>query len=228
MPSTLQTLYTGPAMRALLHAEAQALHPELGGMAGAMGLHLSMDGRTAPGTPLIGRWVRLQLEDGQLHGDLQGRLDEPLPFLDDVFSVVLLSHVQQHATHADALLGEVARVMSPNGLLVLTGVHPWSIWAPWLHWLGRKRAFRVGMRSPLHLRRRLAQLDVEVYAVRRIGAALPRAVRPWRWASAWTGGGFVLLARKRRHSVTPLRVRTARRAARVPAALAPGAHRECA
>jgi SAM-dependent methyltransferase len=164
----------------------------------------------------------LQLRGAEFAGDLQARADEALPFLDGSFCAVLLNHVLEHTGSAAELLDEATRVLLPGGLLVLTGFHPLSAWTPWLLCQGVRRPALAG---PAWLRRRLAAHGVQTYAVRRFGPAFPGvAAAP---GPALLGGGFLLLARKRRAAVTPLRARTQR--ARVPVrTFAPGARRECA
>jgi SAM-dependent methyltransferase len=223
MPLPLQIMPAVSPMRRLLDAEARALAPELGGLAGAHGLQVAAAALRLPPTPLLGRWAQLQLDDATgLGGDVRARADEALPFLDDVFRVVLLAHALEHAPCAAELLAEAARVLAPEGLLMVTGFHPLSAWTPWLVCRGRQRPQLAG---PAWLRARLAAQGVQTYAVRRFGPAVPGVSASA--AQAWLGGGFLLLARKRRAAVTPLRDRA--RSGRVAVGtFAPGARRECA
>src|SRR5204862_4520054 len=58
--------------------------------------------------------------DGPLATAL-GRADaEALPFLDAVFDVVVMSEVIEHLLHPERAVWEVARVLRPGGVLVLT------------------------------------------------------------------------------------------------------------
>lgn len=206
----------------LLDAEVSTLAPELAGLAGTHGLQLTAAVLDLPPTPMLGCWTRLRLRGGEFTGDLRVRADEALPFLDDSFCAVLLNHVLEHTANSTALLDEAARMLIPGGLLALTGFHPLSAWTPWLLCQGVRRPALAG---PAWLRRRLATHGVQTYAVRRFGPAFPGvAAAP---GQALLGGGFLLLARKRRAAVTPLRVRP--QGARVPVrTFAPGARRECA
>jgi 2-polyprenyl-3-methyl-5-hydroxy-6-metoxy-1,4-benzoquinol methylase len=47
-------------------------------------------------------------------------LNEPLPFSDGSFDFVVMLEVIEHVVRAEAALGEVARVLSPGGRLLLT------------------------------------------------------------------------------------------------------------
>ncbi|HET7358610.1 MAG TPA: methyltransferase domain-containing protein, partial [Rhodanobacteraceae bacterium] len=196
--------------------------PELGGLAGAHGLLVTAAALRLPATPLLGRWACLHMDGAGFAGDLRARADEALPFLDDVFRVVLLSHALEHAPSAVDLLDEATRVLAPEGLLLVTGFHPLSAWAPWLLCQGRQRPWLAG---PAWLRARLAARGVQTYAVRRFGPPVPgTAAMP---GPAWLGGGFLLLARKHRAAVRPLRG-TVRNGRVAVGAFAPGARRECA
>lgn len=219
-----------PATRALFQAEAAALAPELGGLAGAYGLQIDLgEPVTLPRTPMLGCWARLSWNGTDYAGSLRARADESLPFADDVFRVVVLSHVLEHVPHTAELLAEATRVLAPDGLLAITGFHPVSGWWPWLMWKAH-REHRSGFSviAPMWLRPRLGRSDVNVYAVRRFGSLWPSQYMPQVTVSVPAGGCYLMLGRKRRHAVTPLRVIRSRSRASGPASLAPGAHRECA
>ncbi len=212
-----------PAHR-LLAAEAGALSAALSGQSGAHGLYVAAAHMHAAWLPRIGCWTHLRLAEGLLHGDVEARADEPLPFVDEGFRVVVLSHVLEWTPHAAGLLDEAARVLAPEGILAVTGFHPFSAWLPWL--LCRRRP-RPMLTAPGWLRQRLARHDVQALRVRRFGACIPGARSTW--GQGGLGGGFVLVARKRRAFVTPIDLRTARKR-RAPAGglWVPGTHRECA
>lgn len=218
-----------PATGALFRAEAAALAPELSGLAGAYGLQIDLGPpSTLPRTPMLSAWARLSWDGSGYAGSLRARADESLPFVDDVFRVVVLSHVLEHLPHADEVLAEATRVLAPDGLLAITGFHPLGAWWPWLMWhLRSGHRGSLSVVAPVWLRPRLVRRDVSVYAVRRFGSVWPSRHAPAPTATA-IGGCYLLLGRKRRHAVTPLRPRRARARASAPATLAPGVHRECA
>lgn len=219
-----------PATRALFQAEAAALAPELGGLAGAYGLQIDLgEPMTLPRTPMLDCWARLSWDGAGYAGSLRARADEALPFADDAFRVVVLSHVLEHVPHTAELLAEAARVLAPDGLLAVTGFHPVSGWWPWLMWRARREK-RSGFSvvAPMWLRPRLGRCEVNVYAMRRFGSLWPSRQVPEPTISVPAGGCYLLLGRKRHHAVTPLRTLRARSRAQQPAPLAPGAHRECA
>lgn len=227
MLSVATALYQLPAARALLADEATALRPQLAGLAGGYGLCLAAhDAEALPPTPMLGRWLRLRVQGAHLCGDVGARADEPLPFLDDAFRVVVLSHALELAPHPRELLEEAARVLAPGGLLALSGFHPASLWTPWLHWQCRQ-VDAPALSWPRRWQLRLLRHGVEAYALRRVGRLLPlRGAQGG--AAGGLRGGYVLLARKRRAALTPLPLPAVGVRPAVPAQWAPGAHRECA
>lgn len=218
-------LYASKPMRGLLAAEAQALAPELQRCAGTYALQVSAIARDLPpASPMLDRWVHLHLDGSHCKGDLHTRLDEPLPFVDDAFGLVLLSHALEVAPDAQALLREAARVLAPGGMLALTGMHPASGWLPWLLWRGQRG---VSLESPLRIGHWLRGAELNVERVQRVGPMWPSsAIVPHHGGPL--GGGYLLIARKRRQAAAPIRLRPRAIAAAPVAGLAPGARRSAA
>jgi len=143
---------------------------------------------------------------------------DALPFAAESIDAVVLPHALEQAGSPHALVREAERVLVADGHLVVLGFNPWSLW-------GLRR--RIGPpRFPFdqphcigetRLRDWLALLGLETVAVHRHLHGLPldsdgglrRAAFLDRWgARSWPmfAGGYVLVARKRRLSLTPLRV----------------------
>lgn len=218
-------IFASKPMRGLLAAEAQALVSELQRCAGSCALQVSaVAGGRPPATPMLDHWVHLHLGGDRCTGDLHARADEPLPFLDDAFGLVLLSHALEVAPQPRFLLCEAARVLAPGGMLALTGVHPASGWLPWLLWRGRHG---VSVESPLRVGRWLRGAELDIERVQRVGPMWPSpAVVPHHGGPL--GGGYLLIARKRRQAVAPIRLRPRAIAAAPVTGLAPGARRNAA
>lgn len=229
MHAPVQALYATPAMRTLLRAEAAVLRSRLAARPGTHGLQLSMHAGAIVSPDPVAYWVRLHAAGGNWQCCLHARTDAPLPFANDSFAVVVLSQVHQHVPDCMFLIREAERVAAPDGLVMLTGVHPVSAWMPWLWWRMRGMHRSLHLHSPFLLGRDLAECRLDVEAMQRFGAAWPRdAGLPGEAAGGMFGGGFLVVARKRQHAVTPLHVLATPRRARVTGPLAPGAHRECA
>lgn len=227
MSDAYSQLHATAAMRTMRAAESAVLMPELIGLRGEYGLcacvgaHMKLSG-----TPMLDNWVCLALgADARFGGSVHARSDEPLPFRDDTFRVIVLSHVLEWTPHVTELLSEATRILAPNGVIAITGVHPVSGWWPWLLWRARRSELGFSVIAPMWLRPHLLRRDIEVYATHRFGPAWPTS----RVGGAPDGlGCYVLLGRKRRQAVTPLRVRAARSGAPAGAPLPTGAQRECA
>lgn len=82
-------------------------------------------------------------------------LNEPLPFEDGSFDVVLASNVLEHIYHTDLLIKEVHRVLSPGGMAIfsmpnLTAVHNLALmligWQPFTASVSAE----VYLENPLH------------------------------------------------------------------------------
>jgi SAM-dependent methyltransferase len=221
-----QDIYTSAPLRGLLAEETVALVPELQRCSGTHALLLSAAQQDAPPVlPLLGNWTRLSMDADRYVGDLRGRIDEPLPFLNDAFDLVLLRHALEVSSTPQALLEEASRVLAPGGVLALTGLHPFSAWLPWMMWRTRGRA--PAMRSPLLLERWVRRIDLDIERVERVGRPWPSSNVGLDAAHAF-GGGYLLIARKRRRMATPIRLKPKAVPAAVNVGLAPGARRNAA
>ncbi|MEO8998574.1 MAG: methyltransferase domain-containing protein [Rhodanobacter sp.] len=220
-------IYASAPLRRLLDEQTRVLTPEL---QRCFGTHALLLGASAddvpPALPMLGCWTTLHLDNDRYRGDLQAVADQPMPFVDDAFELVLLRHVLEVVPSASALLAEAVRVLAPGGVLALTGVHPLSGWAPWYCW--RTRGKSQALQMPLRLGHNLQQAGLEIERVRRVGRLWPCLTPPCAAATNPFGGGYVLIARKRRRMATPLRIKPV--PVRVPAnsQLSPGARRSSA
>jgi len=218
-----QDIYASAPLRRLLDDQMCVMTPDLQRCFGA---HALLVGTTVddapPALPMLSCWTRLRASNDRYLGDLHAATDEPLPFVDEAFELVLLRHAQEVVPVA-ALLAEAIRVLAPGGVLALTGVHPLSGWAPWFYW--RVRGTRQVLQMPLRLRHTLRQAGLEIERAQRVGRMWPdAAARRPAGVSVW-GGGYVLIARKRHHAAIPLRIKPV--PMRVPAngQLSPGTRR---
>lgn len=221
-------IYASAPLRRLLDDQTRVMATDLQRCFGTHGLLLGASiGDVPPASPLLGCWIRLSVQNDRYRGDLQAATDEPLPFVDDAFELVLLRHALEVVSAPSALLAEAVRVLAPGGVLVVTGVHPLSGWAPWFWWHARGR--RQVLQVPLRLNYNLQQAGLEIERAQRVGCMWPTGIvaAGSTGVNAW-GGGYVLIARKRRRMATPLRLKPV--PVRVPASsrLSPGTRRSSA
>jgi SAM-dependent methyltransferase len=220
-------IYVSAPLRRLRVAQARVLMPELQRCFGEHALLLTAArDDTPPPLPMLSCWTRLCLERDRYTGDLRAAADEPLPFVDDAFDLVLLSHALEVSATAPALLIDAVRVLAPGGVLALTGIHPVSGWTPWLCWQPQGRS--LSLRMPLQLQRHLRQAGLDVELTRRVGRGWPGQLKSDVMSRNVFGGGYVLIARKHRRQGTPLRIKPISVA--VPAArqLSPSTRRSAA
>lgn len=197
-------IYTSAPLRQLADAQMRAILPDLQRSAGTHALSLGVRADdVVPPMPMIGCWVQVWVATDGYRGDVCAAIDAPVPFLDDAFGVVLLRHALEAVASPSVLLGEAMRVLAPGGLLVLTGVHPVSGWAPWFYWRSRDPQ---ALPFPAQLGRRLQRRGLEVEWTRRVGRPWPSDAGSQARPFNPCGGGYVLLARKRSRSATPLRL----------------------
>ncbi|MGY3038521.1 SAM-dependent methyltransferase [Rhodanobacter sp. TND4EL1] len=219
-----EELYSSPPMLRLLEDQLKVLKPGLQRCAGTHALLVGASHHGAPpALPLLGCWTSLVLRRHRYGGDLQGAADEPLPFLDEAFELVLVRHALEVAPHPSALLDEAIRVLAPGGALALTGIHPLSFWAPWLHW--RRRGGSLALHMPWRLRHRLARAGMTIEQVQRIGSAWPEAGAMRRKPGNPFGGGYVLVARKRTRPAMLVRLRSEKIRVQTNGQLSPTARR---
>lgn len=235
------SFYQHAAVRRLLEQELAALAPILAGVYGTAGLFLRAHAATPAGLPahLLGVMLDLALDDGRrLRGGLSCLPDE-LPLASESCKLVVVQHLFERLHDPAACASELARVLAPEGVLLVLGFNSLSLWQPWL----AGKAARAGMPFKARSAQRCAAMmggqGIDILQARYLGA-----LSPWSkttpahsgdaaggfGANALAGfrGSWLLLARKRRSALTPLRLRRdARELARSPQ-LAPGAHRECA
>jgi SAM-dependent methyltransferase len=220
-------IYASAPLRRLLDAQTCALKPVLQRCFGTHALLLGASRDDAPpALPMFGCWTCLQLRDGRYQGDLRAAADERLPFIDDAFELVLLRHALEVAPLPSSLLDEAIRVLAPGGVLALTGVHPLGGWSPWCYWHARRKP--PALQMPWRLRHQLERAGLTVEQLQRVGGVWPGRKATWGALAGTFGGGYVLVARKRRRLAMPLRLAPV--PVRVPAngRLSPGTRRSAA
>ncbi len=157
--------------------------------------------------------------------DILGRPSQ-LPVVSDCIDAALLPHTLEFAPDPYAILREVDRVLVGEGQLLVLGFRPWSLWGMRARW--SRAGFPPGMRRVLSerlLREWLVLLGYEVVALNNVictwvrgAAGCPRARAPGACCGAGLtyplpAGAYLLKARKRIYTVTPIRPRLREKAA---------------
>ncbi len=156
-----------------------------------------------------------------------------LPIVSDSIDAVLLPHTLEFAADPYAIVREVDRVLIGEGNLLVLGFRPWSLWGM------RARASRAGF--PPSLRRVLPERRVRDWLVL-LGYEIV-AARRYLYCSPWgsglsagegtgrmlrrglthplPGSAYLLKARKRIYTLTPIRHRLRQKPAVVGALVKP-------
>jgi len=147
-------------------------------------------------------------------------LAEPsqLPVAADCMDVVALPHVLEFVAEPHAVLREVERILIPEGHVLILGFNPVSLWGlRWLLGLRRgKSPWDARLLSVTRVRDWLALLGFETLAVHYCFYRPPLKHLPLlkklafleRLGARWWpfgGGGYVLLAKKRVSTLTPIK-----------------------
>jgi SAM-dependent methyltransferase len=155
----------------------------------------------------------LRFSAGNQAGNAVRLICTELPFDSDSLDLVVLPHVLEFSEHPHQVLREVARVLRPEGSLIISGFNPRSLWG--LHRaLGRRQGYpwEGNFIALPRLKDWLALLDFEVVGGRFAAYAPPFHTSKWlerfafmekageRWWAA-RGGVYFLHAVKRVHGM---------------------------
>lgn len=153
----------------------------------------------APGEHRIHQVLNLHRCAKGLAGDICCR-DDALPIASETMGLIYVQHALESADDPEAMIGELARVLVPDGTVLFIVFNPYRPF--------RARWWSRGLRaiSATRLSTMVVAQGLEVRAARPIGAI-------WRVATTGTldapasflAGSYLLLARKRVHGLTPLR-----------------------
>lgn len=141
-----------------------------------------------------------------------------LPFTSDALDAVLLPHTLERVAEPEQVLREAERVLRGEGHVLVLGFHPWGPWGLMRHF--RRRPGWDGRFIGLsRLKVWLAVLGFEIVDVRHLVFRPPWRSRVMLVRSTFldrlcwrlTAGAYLIVAKKRVFSMTPLRRRRARR-----------------
>jgi SAM-dependent methyltransferase len=217
----LQQWQRGQLGRALIRAEAQLLATTFDDV---FGLELLQLGTWGAGRELLApSRIRRQSviadsveESGR--GDIVARLAH-LPINNASVDAVLLPHTLELSADPYAVLREADRVLMAEGQLIVLGFRPLSLWG--VRAAASPAGFPPGLRRTLSASRVsdwLGLLSYEIVSERAYLYRLPRdprnsidtaipAMLHRRWFYPWPSAAYVIKARKRVYTLTPIRPR---------------------
>lgn len=168
--------------------------------------------------------TELHVESGRLGGAVDCA-PAVLPFENAAFELVLAQHAGD-ALPDEGFAEELSRVLAPGGVLLWYAFNPWSPWLAWIHWQTRGAAAPPFANADTQ-RRRFVRARLAPVSTRYVGACWPtrrevaaitddarsRLLAPLR-------GAYLLVVRKQRASMTPLRPRVRHASVAIGARLA--------
>jgi SAM-dependent methyltransferase len=234
-------LNAAPAFQALLSREQAMLAPILASVYGVWGLNLQPF-VGAPGLAaqhLLPAVLNLAVSQANtLDGALRCAPDH-LPFANASFQLVVAQHVFEQVDSVEDCAMEIERVLAAEGVMLIFGFNPVSLWRPWLKRKVAKSGPALRFHTPGNWEAVLARHQLDVLQVRYTGLWTPwtgvrRSFVAGKSTSrlaryfGWFGASWLILARKRRSTLTPLRLRATKSDLNLKPSLVPGARRECA
>lgn len=144
-----------------------------------------------------------------------------LPVQSDSVDVAVLPHTLEFEQPSHEILREVERVLVAEGHVVILGFNPWSIWGLWrlLRWHRRQHPpWHGSFRSIYRIKDWLSLLGFDVVLVRSYFFRPPLQnevmMRRLEWIEnlgqrwwPYLGGGYIIVARKRVATLTPVKPR---------------------
>jgi SAM-dependent methyltransferase len=148
--------------------------------------------------------------------DIVARLAQ-LPIANGVVDAVVLPHTLEFETDPYAVVREADRVLAPEGQLVVLGFRPFSLWG--FRSRAISRGYPPGLKRMLGAGRVADWLELLGYDVTLSrnylfappwGGSAPRVGEPSAllrrgWLKPWPAGAYLIKARKRVYTLTPLR-----------------------
>ncbi len=220
-PGVVQQWQTGPLGRALIAAEAQLLATTFDDVFGQELLQLGSwgAGRELLAPSRIRRQsVISEPGNGSNSCDLVATLAH-LPITSATVDAVLLPHTLEYAPDPYAVLREADRVLVAEGQLIVLGFRPASFWG--VRSASSPGGYPPGLRRRLgcnRVRDWLGLLSYEIVSVQSYLYHLPRTPRGGvesaiprmlhrGWFYPWPAAAYLVKARKRVYTLTPIRPR---------------------
>lgn len=218
----LRRWYKRPLGQALLQREREHLDTILPTL---FGYHIVQVG-CLPGDDLLAssRITNKVLFDADSGGESLAPMayayPDAMPIESGSVDVVLLPHTLEFERQPHQILREADRILIPEGHVVVLGFNPWSLWGIWrlCRCRGGKAPWRGDFLSLIRIKDWMALLGFDVVLVRRYfyrppiqrsGVLKKLAFMEKLGARLWPrlSGAYILLARKRVATLTPVRPR---------------------
>ena len=207
--SRAEATLSGERMRALLQRCHRDAAPDVARSSGRYGLFVEphLEDGYAFSSPNLHTCLHLQRDGDSFDGDLRCS-ESAIPLADESLALIFTACAFEAARDAFGLAAECARLLEPEGTLLVLGLNPWS--PAHLRWMfGGLRVW-----SPDALRALLTGLGLEIMGCRYLGARWSASemaavdVGAVQIAGSPLRSGFLLEARRRDPGMTPLRAQS--------------------
>jgi SAM-dependent methyltransferase len=169
--------------------------------------------------------------------DIAARLSQ-LPIASGAIDAVVLPHTLEFETDPYAVIREADRVLAGEGHLLVLGFRPFSLWG--FRSRAISRGYPPGLKRMLGARRIADWLELLGYDVSLTrnylfappwGGRTPKANEPSRllrrgWIKPWPAGAYLMKARKRVFTLTPIRPKVRDRTQAIGALVKPTTTRD--
>ena len=174
---------------------------------------------------------------GNADADIAARVSQ-LPIANGAVDAVILPHTLEFETDPFAVVREADRVLAGEGQLIALGFRPWSLWG--FRSRAISRGYPPGLRRMLGAGRLadwLVLLGYDVTLTRNYlftppwggtapQPAVPSALLRRGWLKPWPAGAYLIKARKRVYTLTPIRPKLRERAQGIGGLVKPTTPRE--
>ncbi len=112
----------------------------------------------------INHWAIRQAKSEVRKTDLQTASAQDLPYASASFGVVIIKHIVEHLPDPAQAIREIARVLEPEGILILATPNPDSLLKPWkgAQWIGYLDPTHISLKRPAMWLEMIQQANFQV------------------------------------------------------------------
>ncbi|GJM10378.1 MAG: hypothetical protein DHS20C11_26540 [Lysobacteraceae bacterium] len=186
-----------PDRQRLLQTENRLIAEVLAGVFGYHGLWVSPDQPMADAKTGPYHWVSLTRHANACRGAVRTDIGD-WPWQSGAFAVVVLQHVIDCVEDPSAIFDQVERVLSPDGVLLLTAFNPLSVLGLQTKWSARGGDINVGAIDRATVMRNMQERSMQCMLWRACHFGPFERPLKRRFANRLLGGSYLAVIRKHR------------------------------